>query len=375
MSENTTKSENLTIKPNILVVDDIVDNIDVVKGILSSEYKLRAATNGERALRIAHSDNPPDLILLDIMMPGIDGLEVCRQLKADEKTSDISIIFLSALGEDKDVVKGLSLGAADYVSKPVKPEILLARVATQLSLKAGRDALRRELDLQQKHSALQQDVERMMHHDLKNPLGVILGFSEFFSAEYNLDEEQREIIGHIESASLNMLDQINNSLNLYKIEQGVYQVQAKELDFLPLINRCITEQKALANSRKVEIVLHCQTQKIMIFAEELLSLSMLGNLLKNAVEASSKEQTVNISLTTDSVLTPNKVIIKIHNPTEVPEALKLNFFERYTTSGKQQGTGIGTYSAKLLCEVQKGQIEMSSDAEHGTTITLSLPKS
>jgi CheY-like chemotaxis protein len=361
-------------KPNILVVDDIVDNIDVVKGILGNNYKLRAATNGEKALRIARSDNPPDLILLDIMMPGIDGLEVCRQLMADEKTSDISVIFLSALGEDQDVVRGLTLGAADYVSKPVKPQILLARVATQIALKAGRDALKRELTLQQKHNELQQDVERMTHHDLKNPLALILGYAEFFAEEYNLDEEQQEIMGYIESAALNMLDQINNSLNLYRIEQGVYQLQAKNLDFLPLVHRCIAEQKALAKARKVEILLHCETQQFMVLAEELLSLSMLGNLLKNAVEASTAGQLVSVRLIVDSATIPNRAKIEIHNPVEVPETLKSRFFERYATSGKQQGTGIGTYSAKLLCEVQNGHIKMSSDAQSGTSITLSLPK-
>ena len=136
----------------------------------------------------------------------------------------------------------------------------------------------------------------------------------------------------------------------------------------------MTEQKALAKSRKVDIVLHGETQKLMVFAEELLSLSMLGNLLKNAVEASTEGQIVSIRLTADCTAIPDRAMIEIHNPGEVPEILKTIFFERYTTSGKQQGTGIGTYSAKLLCEVQNGQIEMSSDAEHGTTITLSLPK-
>ncbi len=102
---------------------------------------------------------------------------------------------------------------------------------------------------------------------------------------------------------------------------------------------------------------------------------MLGNLLKNAVEASTEGQIVSIRLIADSAATPDRAKIEIHNPTEVPESLKSRFFERYTTSGKQQGTGIGTYSAKLLCEVQNGDIKMQSDAENGTVITLSLPGS
>lgn len=370
MSDNQAMSG---VRHNILVVDDIAENIDVVKGVLGKEYKLRAATNGHKALKIARSDNPPDLILLDIMMPEIDGLEVCRQLKADEQTRDIPIIFLSALGEDKDVVTGLGLGAVDYVSKPVNPLILKARVATHLSVQAGHEALKRELALQKQHNDLQQDVERMTRHDLKNPLGLILGYAEFFAAKYDLDEQQKEYMGYIESGALNMLDQINNSLNLFKIEQGTYQLSSHKIDLVTLLSRCINEQKALAKARSVELTLQCESEEFVVVAEELLCLSMFGNLLKNAVEASTAGQLVSVRLSLDSTTTPGRAKIEIHNPAEVPEVLKDTFFERYATSGKQQGTGIGTYSAKLLCEVQNGDIAMSSSAENGATITLRLP--
>lgn len=121
-------------RPTILIVDDTPDNVTVLDGILCSQYRVRFALNGERALAIARSITPPDLILLDVMMPGMDGYEVCRQLKADPLTRKIPVIFVTALSESVSEAYGLTLGAVDYLTKPINPDITLARVKTQLSL-------------------------------------------------------------------------------------------------------------------------------------------------------------------------------------------------------------------------------------------------
>ncbi len=118
----------------ILVVDDIPENIDVLSGILRTKYRVKAALNGRRALAIARSDPQPDLILLDIMMPGMDGYEICRRLKADPRTSAIPVIFVTAKSEVEDERLGLELGAVDYIVKPISPAIVIARVQTHLAL-------------------------------------------------------------------------------------------------------------------------------------------------------------------------------------------------------------------------------------------------
>ena len=125
-------------KPTILVVDDTPDNITLLCELLGDHYKSKVATNGHKALQIAMSDPPPDLILLDIMMPGIDGYEVCRQLQANPATSAIPIIFLTAKSQDEDETKGFELGAVDYITKPITPAILMARVQTHLALTQAR---------------------------------------------------------------------------------------------------------------------------------------------------------------------------------------------------------------------------------------------
>ena len=127
--------------PTVLVVDDTPDNLTLVSALLKRDYRVRVAINGEKALTIAFSDMPPDLILLDVMMPGMDGYEVCERLRSDPRTVHIPIIFLTAKSEMEDERKGLGLGASDYITKPISPPILEARVKTHLAAKAYSDFL------------------------------------------------------------------------------------------------------------------------------------------------------------------------------------------------------------------------------------------
>ncbi len=139
---------------SILVVDDTPENLELMNALLKNLYKIKVAKNGERALQIAISNNPPDLILLDIMMPEMDGYEVCRRLKADPITRDIPVIFLTAKSEIADEEMGLQLGAVDYITKPISPPIVMARVKTHLQLKAASDFLR------DKNAFLEQEVAK-----------------------------------------------------------------------------------------------------------------------------------------------------------------------------------------------------------------------
>ncbi|HEY6896524.1 MAG TPA: two-component system response regulator [Rhodocyclaceae bacterium] len=145
---------NFADKATLLVVDDTPDNLALMSGLLKDDYKVKVASSGEKALKVAASETPPDLILLDIVMPGLDGYEVCRQLKADPRTRDIPVIFLTARTQEEDEKRGLEMGAVDYITKPISPPIVLARVQTHLSLKATADFLR------DKNDFLEQEVAR-----------------------------------------------------------------------------------------------------------------------------------------------------------------------------------------------------------------------
>ena len=139
---STSPNPNFSAKATILVVDDTPDNLTLISEILKDLYKVKLANNGERALKYVIGENKPDLILLDIMMPGLSGYEVISILKANPETHDIPVIFLTAMGTLKDEKKGFDLGAADYITKPISPAILVSRVKTQLENKAAADFLR-----------------------------------------------------------------------------------------------------------------------------------------------------------------------------------------------------------------------------------------
>ena len=144
----------MTPKPIILVVDDTPDNLALMSALLKDDYVVKVANHGEKALRIAAADYPPDLILLDVMMPELDGYEVCRRLKSDEKTREIPVIFLTARSEVGDETLGFSLGAVDYIAKPISPPVVLARVKTHLKLKQMSDTLKAH------NISLEAEVER-----------------------------------------------------------------------------------------------------------------------------------------------------------------------------------------------------------------------
>ena len=142
----------------ILVVDDTPANIHVLAETLRADYTVVAATNGQKALQLAVKEPLPDIILLDVMMPGLDGYDVCDRLKGDEATKDIPVIFVTALSEAGDEAKGLGLGAVDYITKPINPSLVKARVRNQLELKRHRDHLRELVDERTRELKLTQEV-------------------------------------------------------------------------------------------------------------------------------------------------------------------------------------------------------------------------
>ncbi len=180
-------------KPVVLAVDDTPENLDIVKAILTPEYKVKVATSGALALKIVNSQ-PPNIILLDVMMPEMDGYEVCRRLKSDPITAEIPIIFLTTQDQTADEAEGFSLGAADYIHKPVNPQILKARVATHVALKQSID------DLHELSEALVQAKERMekelkVGHDLqKSMLPDVVPDSNHFELCASMDAA-REVGG------------------------------------------------------------------------------------------------------------------------------------------------------------------------------------
>jgi two-component system, sensor histidine kinase and response regulator len=361
-------------RKTILVVDDTPANIQILVEILKYEHTTIVATNGEKALRLAAKEPLPDLILLDIMMPDMDGYEVCARLKADEKTREIPVIFVTAKSETEDELKGFELGAVDYITKPVSPPLVKARVRAHLALKDAKETLAKQNEELREAARLREDVDNIARHDLKAPLNSIIGLPQIMIQEGGTTEKQTEYLNTIEESGYRMLRMINLSLDLFKMERGMYRLQPVPVDVFKIIRKIISENQGLAKSKNISLEVTINdnppqiNEKFLIKGEELLCYSMFSNLIKNAVEASPHGTAVFIHLES-----ADWGYIRIHNSGVVPESIRYTFFEKYATAGKSGGTGLGTYSAKLIAGIQGGSISMDTSETEGTTITVMLP--
>lgn len=363
-----------TVKPRILIVDDTPENIHVLMGTLRDEYVVTAATSGEKALRLATGDHPPDLILLDVMMPGMDGYEVIRRLRGDVRTREIPVIFVTALTDETDELRGFELGAVDFITKPVSPPKVRARVRTHLTLQAARKTLEGQNRELVEAARLREDVDRIMRHDLKSPLNAIIGVPRLLLTQEGRDRREDEPLRMIEEAGYRMLRMINLSLDMMKMERGSYPLEPVAVDLVDLLGKIAREAAPLAGAKGMDL---CVTvdgrpaedrEQFVVFGEELLCYSMVSNLVKNAVEASPDGCPVRIDLRHGPV-----AAICIRNAGMVPEGIRDRFFEKFVTAEKSGGTGLGTYSARLIAQTQGGTVVLDTSEAGYTTITVRLP--
>jgi two-component system sensor histidine kinase/response regulator len=219
-------------KNQILIVDDTTENIQLLGECLQNNgYQIIVAQNGVQALKSINA-LPPDLILLDVMMPEMDGYEMCRLLKENPENCDIPVIFLTAKVETEDIIKGFKLGAVDYLTKPFNKDELLARVKTHLELRHSQILIEDQkimLEKQNKElveaAKLREDVSQIFSHDLKNPLAAIIGYPQLLMMDGNFNESEIQNLKIIEQSGYRMLDMINRSVDLFKMERGVYQLK------------------------------------------------------------------------------------------------------------------------------------------------------
>ena len=353
--------------PTVLVVDDHPANIDVVTEVLKSSYKIKAATSGTMALKILKANPEIDLILLDIVMPDMDGYEVCRQLKDDSETAEVPVIFLTSKSDDEYVVKGFDLGAVDYITKPIVPEILAARVKTHVRLKQSRDHLRSEIDTAIANMRLRDDVERITRHDLKNPLSVIIHSNTHLIENRYVPEDLKKEAQQALDSAYNILGMINRSLDLYKMETGAYKLKPEKVDMVHLVNKLVEDFRVSGAEKQLDIQFQ-SSGSCLVKGEELLCIPLLGNLFKNAIEASPNKGSIKVS-----VVREKQAIVKIQNQGVIPKEIRDQFFDKYITANKEGGTGLGTYSAMLMAKTQGGNITFETSESSGTCLSVALP--
>jgi len=360
-------------KQTILIVDDEPANIKILNEVLQSDYNVIFSTNGKHAIELAIAKKP-DLILLDIIMPEIDGYTVCETLKQNPKTQDILIIFITVKDQSSSEAKGFKLGAVDYIAKPISPSVVKARVRTHLSLMKAR----RELEIKNSEliemASLRDDIEAIARHDLKTPLNGIINLPLLILEDGPLNDTQREYLKIIENAGYQMLNIVNLSLNLCKMERGSYMYTPQNVNLIETIGKIKSELHEILEIKEISIVVKIGDRKpysferFIIHGEEFLLYSMMANLVKNAIEASPENECITIYLQQGQ-----KDKITIENVGTVPENIRQNFFEKYSTYGKESGMGLGTYSARMIVQIHSGSIDLESD-DNLTRVIVQLPK-
>jgi two-component system sensor histidine kinase/response regulator len=361
---------NHPVKPRILVVDDVVQNLQVVGTMLRNEgLDVMPAGSGAQALDRVQA-RLPDLILLDLMMPEMDGLEVCRRLKADAATREIPVIFLTASNEMDHLVKGFEAGAVDYVTKPFNGAELLARVRTHLELKLARERLREMNDEKNEFMGI-------AAHDLRNPLSAIKGYSEMVIEDAqdlkhrDLEEHGRKIL----EASSRMAEMVQNLLDANRIERGEMQVNPVSSDLASLVASVTETQRPRAAAKQQTIRLENTAGPANALIDPAVMVQVLENLISNAVKYSPPGKNIWVSLTAD----PDGMRCEVRDegPGLNAEDQKKLFgkFARLSAkpTGGEHATGLGLSIVKRMVEAMHGRVWCESEPGNGASFNVEVP--
>jgi two-component system sensor histidine kinase/response regulator len=371
----TAKAPQRRERPTLLMVDDTQDNLLLLSHMFKDEYRVRLAINGQKALEICQSDDPPDLVLLDVMMPGMDGFEVAQRMREHPTSETIPIIFVTAMTSQDARMRGMDLGAVDFITKPVNPDVLKPRVRNFMRYVNMRRELQSDFDDMVESARLREDVDQITRHDLKGPLAGAVGVLQALLGDPTLNDAQISQIKLAEEALVHVMGMVNLSAELFKIETGRFTLNAAPVDVLNILRRLVEIDRATFSSKHVNISVDTDVPvgqpQPMARGDAMLCYSLFQNLLKNACEAAPVGTQVTVRLFDTAPLR-----IEVANRGAVPVAIRERFFDKFVTHAKSGGTGLGTYSARLLAEAQNGSVDMAvSDEADTTTLTITLPRS
>ena len=357
-------------KSRILVVDDVVQNLQVVGTMLRNEgYDVMPSTSGAQALERVRV-RLPDLILLDLMMPEMDGLEVCRRLKSDPATRQLPIIFLTASNEMEHLVKGFEAGAVDYVTKPFNGAELLARVHTHLELKLARERLREMNDEKNEFMGI-------AAHDLRNPLSAIKGYAEMVMEDaQDLKHRELEENGRrIRDTAARMAEMVQNLLDANRIERGEMNLKLAPTEFTSLLASVVETQRPHALAKQQTIHFANESLSVPVLVDPTVMVQVLENLISNAVKYSPTGNNIFVRLKK----LPEAVRCEVQDegPGLSAEDQKKLFgkFARLSAkpTGGEHSTGLGLSIVKKMVEAMNGKVWCESELGSGATFVVEFP--
>lgn len=375
---------NLPVKPKVLIVDDDATARSTLAALLSSEnYDLSLAASGREVL--AQLDAlKPDTILLDVMMPDVDGLTICRQLKAEKKWRHIPVILVTALNTIEDLVHSLEAGADEFLSKPVNGLELRARLRTMLRIKHQYDELEAIL-------RLREDLASMIAHDMRNLLSPIMGYSQLLIIEASENNNCARYAETIYNQANRLSSFINDILLLAKMEQGHLILNCTPTDINSLLQEITSVHHVVAECKGIKLTTDFPTESRQLLLDTNLFRRMMDNLISNAFKFSPRESTVTIrvqypisSQTLSNGRPGNQaknkmaqIQVKVLDegpgiPVEYHDRI-FNKFE--TVSLKQKGVpqvGLGLAFCKMVAEAHGGRIFIEANEPRGAVFTVEI---
>lgn len=367
-------SENQRKTPTVLIVDDNPNNIKIVALILRSlKYKIVIATNGEQAIEMVEQTRP-DIILLDVMMPKIDGFETCRIIKKDPKNENIPVIFITALNDTESLVEGFKAGGVDYITKPFNKEELISRVKTHLDLKQTQDALRQTTQHLTELNALKDKMFSVIGHDLRSPLSSVKMTLEFLSLMTEDNPELAENINIMQKTTDEVFGLLENLLGWAKSQSGNLFVEPESVSLNEIVNSIYLLNKGNLNLKKIQFV-YDKEKDHSVFADMNTLKTVFRNLVSNAIKFTPEEGEISIN----TKKSDNQILIEIKDsgvgiPAEnIPKLFDKS--QHVTTYGtnRESGSGLGLVLCHDYVVKNKGKIWVESTVGEGTSFFVQLP--
>ncbi|WP_347841250.1 hybrid sensor histidine kinase/response regulator [uncultured Draconibacterium sp.] len=360
--------------PTILIVDDNPNNIKIVALILRSlKYKIVIATNGEQAIDLVEQTKP-DLILLDVMMPKMDGFEACKIIKSKEENESTPIIFITALNDSESLVKGFQAGGVDYITKPFNKDELVSRVKTHLDLKQTRDSLERTTQHLSELNALKDKMFSVIGHDLRSPLSSVKMTLEFLSKITNSpDDPIAENINIMLKTTDEVFGLLENLLGWAKSQSGNLNISKEEIQISDLINSVYLLNKGNLELKKISFKTDVEDSDT-VFADLSTIKVVLRNLVSNAIKFTPENGTITVSASKKE----GKMQICVADTgigiseEDLPKILNPNTHHTTYGTNREAGSGLGLNLCKDFVEKNGGTIWVESEQGKGSTFCIEL---